>query len=45
MESLQDLALSAIAFTALVWLSTHPWKCQRQRADRTQERHDWDWRT
>jgi hypothetical protein len=44
MESFQDLALSATAFATLVWLCTHPAKCQRQRAARTQELRDWDWR-
>ena len=44
MDLLQDLALCVAAFGTLVWLSIHPSKCQRERAKRTQELRDWDWR-
>lgn len=44
MESFQEFALGAAAFVALIWLQLHPCKHQRQRAARTQELRDWDWR-
>lgn len=44
MEGFQDLALAAAAFLSLVWLHLHPSKSQRERAARTQELRDWDWR-
>ncbi|HEX8464234.1 MAG TPA: hypothetical protein VF627_06400 [Abditibacterium sp.] len=44
MENLGDLALCAAMFGSLIWLHLHPSKCQRERAARTQEPRDWDWR-
>lgn len=44
MEGIQDLALVAIAFGSLLWLHLHPSPAQRERAVRTQELSDWDWR-
>ncbi len=45
MHGFQDLALVATAFGSLLWLYRHPSKCQRERAARTQELRDWDWRS
>lgn len=45
MESLEPLALGATAYLGLIWLHLHPSKPQRQRAARTQDLRDWDWRS
>lgn len=45
MEGWQDVALCAALFGTLVWLHLHPSKAQRERALRTQEIRDWDWRS
>ncbi|BCM93814.1 hypothetical protein IAD21_05705 [Abditibacteriota bacterium] len=45
MQDLQDLAMVATVLGSLLWLYLHPSKCQRERATRTQELSDWDWRS
>ncbi len=45
MQGFHDLALVAAAWGVLLWLYLHPSKHQRERAQRTQELRDWDWRS
>ena len=44
MQDFHDLALVCAALGSLLWLYRHPSKCQRERAARTQELRDWDFR-
>lgn len=45
MQGFHDLALVAAAWGVLLWLYLESSKHQRERAQRTQELRDWDWRS